>query len=84
VVHDEFLFVVFLSLVASSFRNRAALQAENLALRHQLIVLQKNPPPRLRLQRSDRLLWVLLSRCGPVGAGVCTSFVPRYSDRLAP
>jgi hypothetical protein len=34
-------FVAFFSLVASSFRTRAALQAEILALRHQLTVLQK-------------------------------------------
>src|ERR1700693_2973219 len=40
------LFVAFLSLVASSFVTRAALQAEILALRHQLTVLQKNAPPR--------------------------------------
>src|SRR6202162_1187998 len=59
------LFVAFLSLVASSFLTRAALQAEILALRHQLTVLQKNAPPRSRLQRSDRLLWVLLSRWWP-------------------
>jgi hypothetical protein len=59
------LFVAFLSLVASSFLTRAALQAEILALRHQLTVLQKNAPPRLRLQRSDRLLWVLPSRWWP-------------------
>ena len=58
-------FVAFFSLVASSFRTRAALQAEILALRHQLTVLEKNAPPRLRLQRSDRLLWVLLSRWWP-------------------
>jgi hypothetical protein len=49
------LFVALFSLVASSVRTRAALQAEILALRHQLKVLQKNTPPRLRLQRSDRL-----------------------------
>ena len=59
------LFVVFLSLVASSFLTRSALQAEILALRHQLTVLQKNAPPRLRLPLSDRLLWVLLSRRWP-------------------
>jgi putative transposase len=56
------LFVALLALVASSFRTRAALQVEILALRHQLAVFQKNAPPRLRFQRSDRLLWVLLSR----------------------
>src|SRR6516165_2038852 len=55
--------VALFALFASSFRVRAALQAEILALRHQLAVLHKNAPPRLRLQRSDRCLWVLLSRC---------------------
>jgi hypothetical protein len=33
------LFVAFFALVTSSFRTRAALQAEILALRHQLAVL---------------------------------------------
>jgi putative transposase len=59
------LFVALVSLVASSCRTRAALQAEILALRHQLAVFQKNAPPSLRLQRSDRFLWVLLSRWWP-------------------
>ena len=49
-------------MVASSFRTRAALQAEILALRHQLAVLQKNAPRRLRFHRCDRFLWVVLSR----------------------
>src|SRR3989440_8271276 len=56
------LFVALFALVASSFRTRAALQAEILALRHQLAVLQKNAPRRLRFHRCDRLLWVVLSR----------------------
>ena len=56
------LFVALFALVASSFRARAALQVEILALRHQLAVLHKNGPRRLRLKPSDRLLWVLLSR----------------------
>jgi transposase InsO family protein len=44
-----------------ALRTRRALALENLALRHQLAVLQRAAPhPRLR--RSDRLLWVLLSR----------------------
>src|SRR6202035_1188154 len=59
------LFVALFALVTSSFRTRVALQAEILALRHQLAVFQKNAPRRLRLQRSDRLLWVLLSRWWP-------------------
>jgi len=56
------LFVALFALVASSFRTRAALQAEILALRHQLAVFQKNAPRRLRLHRCDRLLWVVLYR----------------------
>jgi putative transposase len=44
-----------------ALRTRRALALENLALRHQLAVLQR-PAPRPRLRRSDRLLWVLLSR----------------------
>src|ERR1700674_4634437 len=59
------LFVALFALVTSSFRSRVALQAEILALRHQLAVFQKNAPRRLRLRRSDRLLWVLLSRWWP-------------------
>ena len=42
-------------------RTHRALLLENLALRHQLAVLQRSTP-RLRLRRSDRLFWVLLSR----------------------
>ena len=43
-------------------RPRAALQLEVLALRHQLQVLQRTRPRRLRLAKTDRLLWVVLSR----------------------
>ena len=42
-------------------RTQRSLMLENLALRHQLAVLQRSSPrPRLRI--SDRLLWVLLCR----------------------
>ena len=54
-----------LAVVASTFRTRAALQAEILALRHQIAVLQQSAPRRLRLKQSDRLLWILLSRFWP-------------------
>ena len=56
------VFVALFALVASSFRTRAALQAEILALRHQLAVFQNNAPRRLRLHRCDRFLWVVLYR----------------------
>ncbi len=45
-----------------SVRARVALQAEVLALRHQLLVLQRrNQKQRLRLSVADRLFWVWLS-----------------------
>jgi hypothetical protein len=42
--------------------SRAALQLEILALRHQLQVLQRTRPLRVRLAKMDRCLWSLLSR----------------------
>jgi transposase InsO family protein len=47
--------------LASTLRTRAALQLEILALRHQLVVLQRTNKIRLRLRASDRVLWVVLS-----------------------
>jgi len=43
-------------------RSRAALQLEILALRHQLAVLHRSRPRRVRLAKADPWLWVLLSR----------------------
>ena len=56
---------VLLSLILSLrawARSRAALQLEVLALRHQLQVLQRSRPRRVRLAKADRWLWTLLSR----------------------
>src|SRR6266853_1708162 len=57
------LFVSLLSSVPACFRTRAALQAEILALRHQLLVLRRSGRGhKLRLSSADRTLWVWLSR----------------------
>jgi hypothetical protein len=60
------MLTIILSLVSSArqaFQTRAALQAEILALRHQLLVLQRSSRVhRLRLSRADRFLWVWLRR----------------------
>src|SRR2546425_11900820 len=57
---------IILSLFSSArqaFQTRAALQAEILALRHQLLVLQRSSRGhRLPLSRADRFLWVWLAR----------------------
>src|SRR3984893_11946814 len=56
----------FLSIFRDSFGARVGLQAEVLALRHQLLVLQRhNQKRRLQLSAFDRLLWVWLSRIWP-------------------
>ena len=59
------LLLALFAALRSSIRSRLELEAEILALRHQLAVLQRQGPRRLRLGRTDRLLWVLLSRLWP-------------------
>jgi hypothetical protein len=46
-------------------KTRAALQIENIALRHQIGVLQRSAKKRVLVNSSDRLLWVWLSRVWP-------------------
>ena len=53
-------FMLFCTLF-SALKSRRALVLENLALRHQLDVLQRNAK-RPRLTNRDRALWVVLSR----------------------
>jgi putative transposase len=59
------LLVALLAALRSTVRSRLELETEILALRHQLAVLQRQAPRRPRLARTDRLLWVLLSRIWP-------------------
>src|ERR1700681_4785600 len=54
--------VSFLLTLRTAVRSRAELQLEVLALRHQLQVLQRTRPRRVRLAKTDRWLWVVLSR----------------------
>jgi len=49
------------ALLRKLLKNRAALVAENLALRHQIVILQRSVK-RPRLHRRDRAFWVWLSR----------------------
>ena len=51
-----------LATLPSILRSRAALELENLALRHQIGVRQRSAGKRARLTPLDRLLWVWLSR----------------------
>lgn len=55
---------MMVGFVDSLFRDRTALAAENLALRQQLAVQQRNGK-RLKLRRRDRIFWVWLSKLWP-------------------
>src|SRR5262249_27238177 len=55
------MFTLTLNGFLLALRTRRSLMLENLALRHQLAVLQRSSP-RPRLRACDRLFWVLLCR----------------------
>jgi hypothetical protein len=54
-----------LGMLLASLKPRASLCLENLALRHQLAVLRRTAPRRVRLRIADRLLFVWLYRLWP-------------------
>jgi hypothetical protein len=56
------MLLVLVGALSSLFRTRTALQLENLALRHQIGVLQRSVKKRPRLTAADRILWAWL--CG--------------------
>src|SRR5438105_364402 len=59
------LFCFFLALLVSPFKPKSRLEAENAALRHQLIVLQRMVRGRVQLTNGDRLFLVQLYRWFP-------------------
>ena len=54
-----------LTLLVSPFKSRSRLEAENAALRHQLIVLRQRVRGRVHLTHGDRLFLVQLYRWFP-------------------
>jgi lysylphosphatidylglycerol synthetase-like protein (DUF2156 family) len=54
------LIILFLNLVASLFRSKSRLEAENAALRRQLIVLQRKVRGRVQFTNGDRLFFIQL------------------------
>jgi transposase InsO family protein len=59
------LLCFFLTLLASPFKSKSRLEAENAALRHQLIVVQRKVRGRVHLTNGDRLFLVQLYRWFP-------------------
>jgi hypothetical protein len=59
------LLCFFLTLLASPFKSKSQLEAENAALRHQLMVLQRKVRGRVHFTNSDRLFFIQLYRWFP-------------------
>ena len=59
------MLISIFAALGCTLRTRTSLQLEILALRHQLIVLQRSNKKQLRLRASDRILWIFLSRFWP-------------------
>ena len=51
-----------LGVLSSLFNTSVELRLENIALRHQVGVLRRSAPNRLKLSPADRILWVWLRR----------------------
>ena len=56
---------LLLRLLASPFKSNSRLEAENAALRHQLIVLRRKVRGRVQFTHNDRLFFVQLYRWFP-------------------
>ena len=56
------LFCFLLAVLASPFKSKSRLEAENAALRHQLIVLCRKVQGRVRLTNNDRWFFIQLYR----------------------
>ena len=54
-----------LAVLASPFKSKSRLEAENVALRHQLIVLRRGLQGRVRLTNNDRWFFIQLYRWFP-------------------
>src|SRR6266436_6727202 len=65
-----------LAVLASPFKSKLRLEAENAVLRHQLIVLRRRQHGRVRLTNNDRWLFVQLYRWFPSILTVLTIIPP--------
>ena len=66
------LLCFILAVLASPFKSKLRLEAENAVLRHQLIVLRRRPHGRIRLTNHDRLFFIQLYRWFPAIQKVLT------------
>ena len=70
------LLLFVLAILVSPFRSKSRLEAENAALRHQLIVLRRKMQGRVRLTNNDRWFFIQLYRWFPSILQVLTIIRP--------
>jgi hypothetical protein len=58
-------FCLFLAMFVSPFKSKSRFEAENAALRHQLIILRRKVRGRVRLTNGDRLFFIQRYRWFP-------------------
>src|ERR1700674_4695264 len=71
------LFCFVMAILASPFKSKSRLEAENAALRHQLIVLRRKLRGRVRLKNSDRWFFIQLYRWFPSVLNAITIIQPK-------
>src|ERR1035437_8292477 len=75
------LFCFILTALASPFKSKSRLEAENAALRHQLIVLRRKVRGRVRLTNNDRWFLIELYRWFTWISQVLTIVQPETIER---
>src|SRR5476651_2584859 len=70
------LLYFILNILISPFKSKGRLEAENAALRHQLIILRRKLRGRVRLTNSDRWLFIQLYRWFPAVLNAITIIQP--------
>ena len=75
------LFCLCLALFVSPFKSKSRLEAENAALRHQLVILRRKVRGRVRLTDGDRLFFIQLYRWFPSALKAITIVRPETPVR---
>src|SRR5450759_4912375 len=75
------LFCFLLAVLASPFKSKSRLEAENAALRHQLIILRRKVQGRVQLTNNDRWFLIQLYRWFPSILQVLTIVHPKTRVR---
>jgi hypothetical protein len=74
------LLCFLLTLLASPFKSKPRLEAENPVLRHQLVVLQRQVRGRVQFTNSDRLFFIQLYFTNAPRALACTRTIFRSEE----